>query len=152
MADFKSTVYKIQNGELAQKIPMGEFIGRERVLYVEAVIGQAVADVADTVSFCKLPKGARVTGWKILSPSLGSTGIFDLGHKASADGSIVADTDAFGTGLDAGGQAVLGQPTASDAGLFKKFDQEVDVIATFTEATTAATSPVIKLMLHYVID
>src|SRR5688572_33106783 len=122
MANFKTDMYKRQNAELTTKSPMGEFNGKSRILYFDFTAAQDVYAVNDTISLCKLPKGAKVVDWKLLCPSLGTTGIFSLGNAASVEtsgGSAVeaADVDAFGAAYDAGGAAVLAQPDASNDGL-----------------------------------
>lgn len=152
MANFKTDTYKKQNGDLSTKIDIGDFNGKKRIMYFDITLAQDILAISDTISLCKLPKGAKVVDWALSVPSLGTTGIASLGHSASADAVESLDEDAFGSGIDAGGQAALGVPAAGNAGLLKEFAAEVDVIATMTEASDAADGVVVKGYIGYVID
>lgn len=131
----------------------GEYNGHVKMFFDEINFPAAVFAISDTVKINgRLPAGARVVDAWVKSASLGTTGIFTLGHGASDDGSIVADPDAFLTAIDAGGQVVLTRPTAAAVGLGKKFDKEVDVLLTATEATDAAADDLLQVAVFYIVD
>jgi hypothetical protein len=154
MATLYSDNYNKQVGTDKTHASVGDIRGVKRVIYFECLLGVAVVAIADVIKLCVLPAGARVTGWQISLPSTGTTGIFSLGNAASADGSIAAVVGAFGTGYDAGGQAVSAKPGAlgSESGLNKKFAQPVDIQLQATEATDVGTAVTFKGFIEFVIE
>lgn len=133
------------------KVGIGEYNGHVKVMYDTVTLVGAVQAISDTFTVgAPLPKGARVVDVKALGVSMGTTGIFQLGY--SANGVDSADPDAFLVGIDLGGQAALGVPTAAAAGLFKKFSAPTQVIGTWTEATDSADGDAIKVAIFYVVD
>lgn len=142
---------KIANKGLADK---GEYNGHVKVFYDEIVLPAAVVAATDTIKLNgKLPKGARVLDAVVKSPSLGTTGIFSLGHAAgkNMDGSAIpADPDAFIVAADAGGQAVLAK--GDGAGIGKRFEGDLDIMLTATEATTTAEGMLVQAWLTYIVD
>lgn len=155
MATSKSDIYQIQNLDVSTKADIGDFIGRVRSLFINFTFPAAsdVNAIADVIKLCKIPKGARVIDYHLAIPSLGTTGIANIGWAASVDGVEVADADGFaGTALDAGGQAVDSRLSAAAAGFCKRFAAEVDMQLALTEATDNAGDVNIKGVLHYVID
>jgi len=141
------------------KIEQGDVNGRVRLAYDEYdldTLGVVIA-VNDIIRGPKLPKGARVVNAWIDSPSMGVTGIFDLGHAIVLDenGATLdaADQDAFVSQADAGGQTVLKDIKAAQglAGYLKKFQGEVQVQAECTEVTVAITG-LIRFGVEYVVD
>lgn len=142
---------KIANKGLADK---GEYNGHVKVFYDELVHNAAVISASDTIKLNgKLPKGARVLDAVVKSPSLGTTGIFDLGHaagKTPSGATITADPNAFVESADAGGQAVLAR--GNGAGIGKLFEGDLDIMLTFTEATTAASGVLIQAWIYYIVD
>jgi hypothetical protein len=140
---------------LSKKAAVGEVNGHVKTIFDTIVFASAVVAVNDTFKIgAPLPKGARVLDVKVKCPSLGTTGIFDIGYLAN--GVDAADPDAFAVGLDAGGQAVLGGPTLAAAGIHKKFTAETQVSGIFTEATTTAaastTTTPLSVAISYIVD
>lgn len=131
------------------KYGKGEFGGRVRVLYDEKTLTEEL-EVNDIIKVGRLPKGARVLGATVKSPSLGTTGIVDLGYAASADAVEAADADGFVLQADAGGQAV--QAVGAGAAIGKRFEAEVDVQLVVTEVSTAGSTKTIQSWVYYVID
>ena len=141
----------------SNKAKVGEVNGHKKILFDQIVGERAVYAIGDTIDIgAKLPKGARVLSARVKSASLGTTGIFDFGYKASEEATPVeaADPDGFLVGADAGGQAVSPTATGEGAGaaIAKKFDSAVQPQIIFTEATTAATSVVISAWIEYIVD
>jgi hypothetical protein len=138
----------------SEAVDPGQVTGNVRVLYAEYTPVANVIGTADVIKLFKLPKGARVINAAVKAPSLGTTGIMTLGHAASVDAVESAASAAFipAASLDAGGQAVLGLPTAASTGIAKKFAAEVDVQIAFTEATDAALGDTIQAWVQYVLD
>ena len=158
MATVYGTTYLAQNGQSTSRLPIGDVGGRVRSLYFTHTFAADVNAISDIVKLCKLPKGARVVGGRLYSPSLGTTGIFHWGWAASAEldsaGTALEliDADGFGVSLDAGGQAVDSTMAGTVGGFLKKFAADVDVQLTLTEATDSAINDVIKGALFYVVD
>lgn len=132
------------------KMEKGSYNGHVKTLYDEYTFPANAFAANDIIKVGKLPAGARVIGASVKSPSLGTTGIFDLGNAVSADASVAADQDAFVAQADAGGQAVLA--VGAGAGILKKYEVEVDVELKCTEVTTAASGLIIQCEVHYVVD
>lgn len=147
----------------SEKAGVGESMGRVRMMYDEITLA-AELNTGDEILFPKLPKGARVVEASILSSgSFGAANAaLKLGHKASSDASISADDDAFVSLADVAAAAghsemsdgVNGSPLVPVAGQLKKFDQEVQVFATFfgAAASTTATGKTVKAAVYYVLD
>jgi len=135
MANVNTSLFTAQSSGVGlDKQEIGNVRGRVRAFYFE-VTGAAVQAIADTLTLLRLPAGSRVVGWDIQIPSTGTTGICKIGNLVSADAVVAADDDAFGSGYDAGGAAVLAKPAAGHAGHLKRFASEVDVVLAWTEAT-----------------
>lgn len=138
-----------------KKVGIGEYNGHVKMMFETVVFDAAVKAIGEKfVIGAPLPKGARVLDVTVKCPSLGTTGIFDIGYQANGVDS--ADPDAFIVGADAGGQAVVQRPGISAAGLHKKFAAETQVEGIFTEATTAAavnTAAVpLTVAISYIVD
>ena len=140
-------------------VPAQQRYGRVRHLYDSYVL--ATGDNFGTsglINLMKIPKGARVIGGHCYSPSLGTTGIFDIGWAASAelDSSGVAleaaDADGLFVSQDAGGQAVDNDMSGAVAGWQKTFAAEVQVQADFSEASDGSGSRTISVCLLIVVD
>lgn len=143
----------IESFPRGQKTDPGNLQGEKRLIREELTFSQAVIANGDRVLGPKLPERARILDAKLLiDASTGTGGIFDLGHDASEDGSIAADQDAFVIGADAGGQAVLKRANEMNVGIDKLFMKPVQLVATCTEATSAADG--VKLVWHieYVVN
>lgn len=151
MAEVLGVNAALINAGEGEKGGKGEANGRVRCLYDQHTFAAAVNAINDTVKMgAPLPAGARVLFGKVKSDSLGTTGIFKFGYAASADGSIVADDDAFGASFDAGGAAV--ETDITGAGLGLKLSQAVQPVLTLTEATDGAAGDTVKIWLFYVVD
>lgn len=151
MATQYSNNYNSEAGLSSAKAPVGDVGGRVRSLYFTITLSGAVIAISDVLKLAVLPAGARIVGFRCIVPSLGTTGIFDLGWAASADAVETADPDGIVSGLDAGGQAVNNN-TILTAAYGKKFASAVDIQAVFTEATTAADGVVLKGHIEYVVE
>jgi hypothetical protein len=157
MATTNSDNYAIQaatgfqgNGD---KAAVGDIMGRMRIIRFSVTSPGNVNAISDIFKLCVLPANSRVVDWKIISPSLGTTGIFKIGNAVSVEGNELADDDAFGSGYDAGGQAVEAKPAASgNDGWMKKFTEAVDIQLVFTEATDAANGDIIQGYFAVVVD
>lgn len=149
-----ATVYGVNNTKKyitnpIEKVQAKEDGGKVRVAYDSYVFPAAAFASGDVINLMKLPKGAKVVDAIVKSPSLGTTGIFDLGYLAN--GVDVADTDAFVLAADAGGQAAF-KRMSTEAGSFKEFSVETQVALTSTEITTAAAGLVIEVAVFYVLE
>jgi hypothetical protein len=134
------------------QISSGDAGGRKRHIFDSKLLDVAVLNT-EKIYIGKLPKGARVTNAFVrIDKSLGATGIFDLGHGASASGAISANSDAFVVAADAGGQAVLKGPTLTEIGIGVRFDEEVDVYLTCTENQGVVVTGTIYAEVEYVTD
>lgn len=144
MADFNS-----KNAALAadgKKAMPGEMNGHTKNHIDEITFTQNVIAIGDYLHFGKLPKGAKILSVLVLCPSLGATGIFDLGFAATD--TAVEDADALVASVDAGGQQVKqAYPILLDA-----LSEEKELIAKFTEATAAANNVKMKLVVQFVVD
>lgn len=136
----------------ADKLPIGDYNGRVRMLKFDHTFAADVNAIADIVKLGKLPKGAKVIGGRLYCPSLGTTGIFHWGFAADAGAVETADPDAFGVSLDAGGQAVDSTMAGTVGGFLKEFAAEVDVQLAFTEASDDAADVVVKGYLLFVVE
>ena len=153
MATFEGKNYTKINGEPSVKVPEGQVTGQVKIIYDEIDFGANVYAIADVIKLgALLPEGARVIDATVKCPSLGTTGIFNVGWEASANGVEALDTDGLIVGADAGGQAVLAKCTASSAGVGKQFAAPVQLVAVFTEATDAASGLKLQLWVEYVMD
>lgn len=152
MATLTSGLYDKQVGTDLAHAAIGDIGGRVRAISF-SVTGVAVIAINDVLRLCVLPAGARVTNWHISIPSTGTTGIFKLGNLISADSVEAADDDAFGSGYDAGGQAVAAKPGAlgNEAGIHKKYASPVIVTLIATEATDVG-AVTIKGHFEYIIE
>ncbi len=155
MATQYSSLYNIQaglNNGGAAKAAIGDINGRVRTLHFEHAFTGNVAAIADIIKLGQLPKDAMIVDSFISCVSTGTTGIFDFGYAASADGLEVADADAFGPVLDSGGQAVSQRMLGSYGGFMKRLAGKVDVQLVMTEATDSASGDIVKGYVQYVID
>ena len=153
MAELYGNNFKLAYVDVpAKQVGVGEQAGRKRILFDSHLFAANVNAIADVIKIGKLPKGARVLEAVISAPSMGTTGIFDLGWAASGDGLEAADADGFIVGSDAGGQAVKSLMAAGRPGLGKKFLSDVDVQLVLTEATDAALNKTISVWIEYILD
>ena len=132
----------------SEKVPAKEETGKVRLAYDSFVFDAELA-VTDVIKLMKLPKGAKVVDAIVKAPSLGATGIFDLGYEAN--GVDVADPNGFVSTADFGGAAAAKRMSAED-GVFKELGAESQVILTCTELTAAATGKKIEVAVFYVLE
>ncbi len=147
----------------SEKAGVGEIVGQVRMLLDSIVLAAELSD-GYTILFPSLPKGARVVGATLMgSGTFGvANGVLKLGNLASADASIAADNDSFVSSVviaAAAGHSEMANGTAGSvlvpvAGLLKKFDQAVQVVAVFTGGviTTVATGKTVTAAVFYVLD
>ena len=101
-----------------------------------------------------LPEGATVLDVILQHPDLGTTGDFNIGWEASADGGEAADADGFGAAVDvnaAAGSYSMREDQPQAAGMYKKFTEPVQPVIEPSENTTA-TSGTIDLAIYYIVD
>jgi hypothetical protein len=119
----------------------------------------ADAAASETVIMGRLPAGAKVIMCRLYGPDLGGTGTIEVGNSVSVDGSATdaLDVDSFIDAVDSSGQAFDTSDNSSAAnrgpaiGLIR-FSTEVNVILTFTGATSGATAKIIYLDLSYIVE
>lgn len=143
---------KIDINNPSDKVEAKEHSGKERFAY-DAYVFLANAFAAnDEIEVMKLPKGAKIVNAVVKSPSLGTTGIFDLGIRSN--GVEAADQDYLVLAADAGGQAVVQQARSGVgvAGLFATLSAETQVVLKCTEVTTAAIGLKIEVAVEYVVE
>lgn len=138
---------KVYVDKPSQKADKGEYNGHVKTLYDEITLAGDLG-LGDEILLGKLPVGARVLSAVVKSPSLGSTGILDLGYKAN--GVDVEDQDGFVAAADAGGQAV--QANGTGVAIGKKFDAETTVFAKVTEASDLGNGLTVQAWVHYIVD
>jgi hypothetical protein len=138
----------------SEKVDPGLIDGKVKVIMEEYNLAGIVIPINDEIQGPSLPAGAKVIDAYVMIPqSLGTAGIFSLGHRASTlqDGSVAAaDADAFVASADAGGTAVMAR-AATEAGIMKRFGSAASLVLTCTEATTL-TAGKIYFCVSYVID
>lgn len=140
------------------KVYGGEINGRKKVLTDKYLFTGELA-VNDEIDIPDLPAGAKVLDAYIAAPSLGATGIVTLGHRATedADGNVLAeDPDAFIASADFGGAAALVRAgvAGKEAGIGVRFNglAKTGLFLTVTEATAAADTNTLEVMVEFVID
>jgi hypothetical protein len=131
----------------AEKADPGEIGGRIKVLQEKYSLSAALS-LNDEIDGPKLPIKAKVLDAYMKIDDMGGTGIFSLGHRANSSDS--EDADAFVAAADAGDAAAFTR-AAGEAGILKQFNEETQVYATVTEATTA-TSGDVEYVVIYVVD
>ena len=120
----------------SEKVEKGELAGRKRLVFEVYTLGYA-AQVADEILGPFLPANSLVLDAKVkIDKSLGATGIFSLGHAASD--TDAADSDAFVTAADGGGQAALEKAGAANVGIFKRYAEKVQLKLVCTEVMDGA--------------
>lgn len=125
------------------RFAVGEYDGRVRMMRDSYTFGADVFSASDFIYVGKIPAGARVIGAGIQGPSLGTTGIFDLG---TAD-----DPNGFVSGADMGGQAAV-KLGSTEALIGTKFTEETNLILDCTEATDSANGDTIQAWIQYVME
>lgn len=145
MAAFNGTNYASSIAIPLEQLPVGEVSGKVRMCYDKFVCAQDIYAIGDTINMGQsLPIGARIVDAVVSCPSLGTTGIFNLGIEGG-------DVDYFVALVDAGGQADK-QRMASEAGLLIKGTAAIQPCIKFTEATDAADEVEIEMAIFYVLE
>lgn len=104
------------------KIAPGEFNGRLKGIFDKLVMTAVLAN-NDEVDSLTIPEGALIVEAWVKSPSLGVTGIVNLGLRAFEDidgNTIPEDSDGLVQAADAGGQAVMKRADLNSALIGKK--------------------------------
>lgn len=137
MALLNSVNYaKTQNN---QKVSPGEDNARSKGIYDSYTLPGVVLANNDEINSLFIPEGAIITEAWIKSPSLGTTGIINLGLRAFDDideNSIAEDPNGLVDAADAGGQAVM-KRISTEALLGKKIGKGgAQVFVTCSEVST----------------
>lgn len=147
----------------SSKYPPGENGGVVRVLIDVDILNDgngAGLNANDEIIVGYLPKDAKVIDARVsINKSLGATGIFSLGHKASSeivDGAaadLAEDPDAFIDAIDGGGQAAFARPHAGAAGMGLRFAEDTQVFLKCTEVMDdSVTDADIEVVIYYVVN
>lgn len=145
---------KRANQAIPQLIPQGEEAGNMKIAYDEYTLSADLVGGTDTIRMMKLPKGARVLDVILKFDDLdGSGGTLDLGWEAGEEAVESASPAGFLSNVDvtSAGLVTMQDDQPSVAGLFKKFEEEVQVTIA-VDGDTDATSGSIKLAIYYIID
>ena len=118
-------------------IAKGEVSGTVMVAYDEITLAAELAN-ADTISLCRIPKGARIIRVDVVCPSLGNTGAVNIGTASSAT--------AFASAVALSGAAI----NYSKVLLAATVQDEI-LTLTATAATDAGTGKKIKVAVEYVL-
>ena len=148
MAELKGTNVTLKENVPVDKLDVTQNYGKLRVLYDSYLVPTASElAVADVVRFFTIPKGARLISCEVSMEASGATGIFNLGWAASSDGNEAADDDGIIALADPGGAALVGQKMLQTRpGYMRKFAAEVEVQASFTEATADSGGDTLEVM------
>ena len=141
------------SAEPATKANANDIGGVKRELY-DSYTFAAILAIGDTVLLGKLPKGAKLTGAKLIVPvDSGAIGIIKVGWEAGANGDEVADDDgmfAVAEG-DFGAGALNNNMLISANGFQKTFSEEVKIVVECTQASTGDADK-LELIVEYVLN
>lgn len=115
----------------------GEVSGTVLVSYDEITLAGNLAN-ADTISLCRIPKGARVLRVSIVSPTHGTTGAVNIGTAGSAT--------AFASAV-----AINGGAVDKSYNSLAVMSQDEILTLTATAATDASTGKKIQVAVEYVL-
>ena len=148
LAEVKGANTTLRENVPVDKVDVTMNYGKLRVLYDSYTVDAADEfGTSGVVRLFKIPKGARLIECEVSMPASGATGIFNLGWAASADGVEAADADGIIALADPGGAALERQKMLSTVdGYMKKFSAEVEVQASFTEATADSGGDTLEVM------
>ena len=91
----------------AEKINVGQAYGKLRVLYDSYTVDSADEFGTDgLIRLFTIPKGATLVDFEVSMPASGTTGIFDIGWAAGANGDEAADPNGIINQVDPGAAAV----------------------------------------------
>ena len=132
----------------ADKLDVTQSYGKLRVLYDSYTVDAADEfGTSGVIRLFTIPKGARLISCEASMPASGATGKFNLGWAASADGAEAVSANGIIALADPGEAAVDKQLMLSTvAGYMKKFAGEVEVQASFTEATADSGGDTLEVM------
>lgn len=138
----------------AEKIDVTMNYGNLRVLYDSYTVDAADEFGTDgLIRLFTIPKGARLIEFEVSMPASGTTGIFDIGWAAGANGDEAADPNGIISQVDPGAAAVDRQKMLSTVdGYMKKFSEAVEVQADCTEATADAGGDTYEFMAIIVVE
>jgi hypothetical protein len=138
------------------KVDKGEKNGRVKCLQEEFTFTANVFALNDEILGLSLPKGCKIVDAEVVIPaSLGTTGIFSLGFKATEDkdGNAVAeDPNGLVLAADGGGSAARQRMEAAAAGYNLELGAEAQTFLLCTEATDAANGLSISYKVYYIVD
>lgn len=130
------------------KVAPGMVNGKVQTVYDKFVFDADVNAIGQKIELGALvPKGAKVLSSVVKSASLGTTGIFKLGYKATDADSSDRSAD-LGSGFDAGGQAVLEEKLLLNEAL----TEDKQMVLEATEATDSAEGEAVEVLVKYVVD
>ena len=153
MADNNGINYDQTQQVKVKKVRPGEKNGAVKIMQEEFTFdGELTA--ADTILGLSLPKGAKILSAKMIAPAGLGAGTFELGNKASTDSDDVAIAlDPNGLILATDYSSAASGTMRVDSPLFlKKLGSEMQIFATCTVTTTAATGLSIFFHVEYVVD
>lgn len=159
-----ATKYGVEATKRLNTVPVGKNLakyqhGRLRVAYDEYEISADLAS-ADKIVMGRLPKGAKVMGFKLAFDDLdGSGGTLDIGVQAADSASsftalpeaLASNIDVTSAGIVVDDDAAIVGEIAGASGFGYEATEDLDIIIT-TDGDTDATSGTIKLAVHYTLD
>lgn len=139
--------------EPKENIVASESHGRVRRMYDEFTLSGELS-LNDEILMMKLPPNAQLVDARLVAPSDGTTGQYDVGWNTN--GVDAADQNGIFAGAtegDTGGGAVDSKLLGTAAGYNKKFAAAETQIKLFViEATTASDTDVLQLEVYYLVD
>jgi hypothetical protein len=154
MADLYSAEYKKAHVDIPKQMLSQNEQGGKLIIARAKHTFAGEPSALDKIKMIKLPKGAKVIEAIVHSPDLGTTGVFNLGYSAPANGAFVGDLDAFiptVTVTSAVSGLRMSSQVAGLAGRGLELTEEVDVEFHVATVTDAADGLAIELELHYVL-
>ena len=153
MADFFGENATLRDSNVpSEKIRSQDQHGRMRIAH-DQITFTAELTTSDVLCLMKLPAGAKVYEAEINTDDLGTTGVFDIGWAASAEGGEVADPNGLFPALDVKAAANARQKMVNSVPAFqKRFTEEVEIQVVPSESTDVAIGNDLKLTIWYVVD
>lgn len=136
------------------KVAPGEQNGRVKGNYDSYSLGGSVIANNDEIESIKIPEGAIIVDAWLKSPSMGATGIFNLGLRAFEDAdeaSVAEDADGLVQAADAGGQAVMKRADLTSALIGKKVGKGGARVFVQCSEVTVATSGKVEWFVDYLL-
>jgi hypothetical protein len=159
MTTFNADYYKGQFiDKPSSKIRKGKYDGTKKLFYDKVTLadaaGTAGLNAADEINLGYLPKNAHITDALVkIDKSLGATGIFTLGTRATTDideATLAEDPDSLVASADGGGQAVLARADLNSVGL-REYGGETQVFLTCTEVMDdSVLDAVLEVFIEFV--